>query len=254
MPAPAISIIVPSFNAESVIVSCLDSIVCQELAPTEVLVIDGLSTDRTAELVQDYASRYPYIHWFAAADKGVYDAMNKGIALAKGEWLYFLGSDDVLLQPDTLEQVFHKAANQTGGLIYGNVRFRHSGLIYNGPFDLKRILWGGNICHQAIFYHRSVFAKLGGYDLDCPVYADHDFNIRCFMDRSIVTRYIPDIIAIYNETDGLSARQKEDPVFRRKQAAYIAQFNRRPKQRLLGFLRTIKSVLRKILRGTRNRV
>ncbi|MDR2410857.1 MAG: glycosyltransferase, partial [Bacteroidales bacterium] len=86
---PVLSIIIPTYNSSKTINRCLDSILCQSYSNYEILVMDGLSSDNTLELVKAYNDRR--IQIYSGKDNGIYDAMNKGIALAKGEWLYFSG-------------------------------------------------------------------------------------------------------------------------------------------------------------------
>ena len=93
---PIISIIIPTYNVESTIGTVLESITAQTFRGYEVVIVDGVSKDGTAEIVARYAAGNPAIRWVQEKDKGIYDAMNKGVGLARGEWLYFLGADDTL--------------------------------------------------------------------------------------------------------------------------------------------------------------
>lgn len=240
MNSPLITIIIPCFNAQNFLERNLNSIVEQSFPNKEVIIVDGGSTDHSHMIAKNFISKFNFIRWYSEKDKGVYDAMNKGINLAKGDWIYFLGADDVFYHDNVLAEVFSKQIPTKTGLIYGNVEFLYSKMIYNGAFDLKRILFGGNICHQAIFYRKSVFQKLGLFDLECKIYADHDFNIRCFINKQFHIQFIDAIIACYNERDGLSALDKHDSVFRDKQMQYIKAFNRKPIQLIKKAYQSIK--------------
>ena len=99
-----LSIIIPTYNSASVLAKALDSIVKQNFTDWEVLVMDGVSTDNTIKVAQSYNDSR--IHIFSEPDKGIYDAMNKGIEKAQGEWLYFLGSDDWLLNGNVFDSLF----------------------------------------------------------------------------------------------------------------------------------------------------
>lgn len=193
------SIIIPTFNAENTINECLASIYIQDFKDFEVLIIDALSTDHTLSIVNSFTNNN--IKIFAETDLGIYDAMNKGINLAKGEFLYFLGSDDSLFNPEVLKEI-HSAINLvTDQIIYGNVKMKGSnkwvkdGSVYGGAFDLKRVL-NHNIPHQAIFYRHTVFSILGGYNLRYPVFADHDFNIKAFSKYTF--KYVEIIVANFS--------------------------------------------------------
>lgn len=229
MAAPRISIVIPCYNAEKLLPGCLDGLAAQEYGDKEVIIVDGASTDGTMEIVRRYSEKYPWLRWVTEKDRGVYDAMNKGVGMATGEWIYFLGADDSfydnrvlagIFQPDDPRGSVGYGGSHGADILYGNVEFKYSKCVYGGPFHLRRLLFESNICHQAIFYRRSVFGKAGLYDIGCPIYADRDFNIRCFLRKDFKIKYVDRIIAVYNEEDGLSAAKKEDANFRAKQAVY----------------------------------
>ncbi|GAB4128568.1 MAG: hypothetical protein OHK0045_02960 [Raineya sp.] len=92
MSLPKISIITPTYNAEKTIGACLESVAKQNYPYLEHWIIDGLSTDNTIKIVSEYARKYPHIKYVSEKDRGIYDAMNKGIDLAKGDFPTVLGS------------------------------------------------------------------------------------------------------------------------------------------------------------------
>lgn len=226
--APRISIIIPCYNARKFLAACLEGVLAQAYADKEVIVVDGASTDGTLDIIKDYSAKHPFIRWVAEKDRGVYDAMNKGVGMASGEWLYFLGADDAFYNANVLAGIFSTGAAAGADIIYGNVEFRYSKRIYDGPYDLRKLLFVSNICHQAIFYRKSVFERVGLFDIGCKIYADRDFNIRCYLQKGIRIRFVNRVIAVYNEQDGLSALENADPDFRAKQTRYIEDYNNRP--------------------------
>lgn len=208
-----ISVVVPTHNAESHVGRCLDSLCCQTFREFDVCVVDALSTDGTCDVVERYRSTSGMaLSLWSGPDAGVYDAMNKGIALAKGDWLYFLGADDALYDPEVLAHVSKEMAAGDADLLYGDVVKRSHELREGGEYSLERLLFKGNICHQAIFYHRSVFDRIGTYSMRYPIWADWELNIRCFRHPGIRTRWLDRLIATCNDVTGLS--REEDPVFR----------------------------------------
>ena len=164
-------------------------------------------------------------------DQGIYDAMNHGVSLARGAWLLFLGADDVLYEADTLAYVAaFIREHQPSDLVYGDVILRSSSTRYAGVFDLDRLLFEQNICHQAIFYRRQLFSAIGPFNLRYPVWADWDFNIRCFSNPALVTRYMDIVVANFNDMSGISRNRDRElkkrlPLYIRASAA--EQFNRR---------------------------
>lgn len=200
-----ITIVIPTFNSGRRIERCLQSILAQRFSDYEIVVVDGGSTDQTCQRVEMLVREGAPIVLHSEKDEGVYDAMNRGVNLARGDWLLFLGSDDELYSPTVLaEMAAHLTPNVD--LVYGNVMARgasswaQDGAIYDGPFDDEKIL-ERNICHQSIFYARSLFAHHGGYDLTYKVLADWEYNLRIF--RSARKKYVDTVVAAF-EGGGLS--------------------------------------------------
>jgi glycosyltransferase involved in cell wall biosynthesis len=206
MNPPLISVITPTFNSGAKIAATVASVLSQEKGLYEFLVVDGGSTDGTLAQLRAQGSA---LRCLSEPDEGVYEAMNKGIRLTSGEFLYFLGAGDRLL-PGVLEAVaaeirklqrHGKTSRPT--LLYGNVDWSSYSRPYDGRFNRFKLL-RRNICHQAIFYQRSVFERLGYYNTKYRFLADWEFNIRCFNDQGVHKRYIPLRIADY-EAGGKSA-------------------------------------------------
>lgn len=192
------SIIIPTYNSEATIQAALNSVKIQQFANFEVLVIDGKSSDKTVELSNQFRLEGLNLTCISEPDNGIYDAMNKGIAAAKGEYLYFLGSDDSLFNENVLQQVADSINQQPADLIYGNVLMSISGQIYDGAFSFAKLL-SKNISHQAIFYKRTIFHQLGGYNLEYKLHADWDFNLKCFSSPTIQTQFIDVLVARFTE-------------------------------------------------------
>lgn len=220
MPAPLFSIIVPTLNVAATVRACLDSLAAQTTPDFEVVLVDGGSQDGTVEIVGDFTAHFgPRLAFHRGTDQGVYDAMNRGVGLARGEWLLFLGADDTLFAPDTLAQVAaFIARHQPSHLVYGDVVMQGGATRYGGVFDLDRLLFEKNLCHQSVFYRRELFAGIGPYNLRYRIWADWDFNLRCFANPALVTRHMDIVVARYNDAGGLSLREDEElkrrlPVF-----------------------------------------
>ena len=200
------SIIVPTLNAVTTLRVCLDSIARQTCSDFELVVVDGGSTDGTLDIANSFAPDLgARLKIHCGTDKGAYDAMNRGVGLATGTWLLFLGGDDDLYEATTLARVAAFIGEHgPSDLVYGDVIMRSTSSRYDGAFDLDRLLFKKNICHQSIFYRRELFDSIGPYNLRYRVYADWDFNIRCFSNPALVTRYMGVVVARYNDMTGLS--------------------------------------------------
>lgn len=201
-----VSIIIPTYNSGKTIHACLKSISDQNYKDFEVLIIDGLSTDETIEIAGAYSNVIPKLTIVSESDKGVYDAMNKGILKAQGTWLYFLGSDDQLFNESTLKFIFDdkKEEVEKTDVVYGNVILKELNIhsSYHENFSIVNF-FHTNICHQSMFYRKTVFDKMGLYSLKYPVFADWEFNTRIFFAPFLRIKYIPDVIA-YFSMGGLS--------------------------------------------------
>ena len=200
-----ISVVVPTFNSERHLRNCLESLREQTYQNYEVVVVDGGSTDGTVRIIEEQAALFPRIIWRSEKDRGVYDAMNKGVALARGDWLLFLGSDDALYAPDVLAKMAPHLS-QEYNLVYGNVfsasasSWAPAGVVYDGEFNDEKIL-ERNICHQAIFYSRALFDQHRGYDQSYKVLGDWEFNLRIF--RTARKKFVDLIVARF-EGGGMS--------------------------------------------------
>lgn len=239
MSAPTFSIIVPALNAATTLGACLESVVNQTCTAFELILVDGGSTDGTLDIANTFAPDLGarlVIH--SGPDQGIYDAMNRGVSMAAGAWLLFLGSDDTLYESDTLA---HVAAfigeHEPSDLVYGDVIFRSTSSRHAGVFDLDRLLFEQNICHQSIFYRRELFSGIGPYNLRYSVWADWDFNIRCFSNPALVTRYMNIVVARYNDMTGLSAKTGTDKEFRKRLPRFFWASAPETIRRVAAFLR-----------------
>ena len=204
-----VSIITPTFNASNRILETLDSVLRQDRSLFEYIVVDGCSTDDTATVIQ---TRDANIRVIQEPDRGLYDAMNKGIAAASGRYLYFIGAGD-RLHDNVLERVASAVPAHDRGLIYGNFHLPDDPTDYYGEVSKWFLLLVYNICHQSAFYGREVFEHLGSYDLRYRIRADYALNIAAFCDDRIEKRYLDLCIADY-AADGISSVD-EDEAFKR---------------------------------------
>jgi len=192
-----LSIITPTYNSEKTIEACILSVLNQNFTDYEHIIIDGNSNDNTIAILK----KYTHLKWISETDKGIYDAMNKGISMAQGEWLYFLGSDDIIYKTDTFQSFFSEIKSETQ-IAYGNVKFKNSENIFNGIYDYEKLIMQ-NICHQAIIYKKNIFEQYGFYKLKYTYLSDYEFNIRTFCNQEIKWQFVNHIISIYNE-EGVS--------------------------------------------------
>lgn len=213
MNLPKISIITPTYNAAATIEKVILSVANQSYENIEHLFIDGLSTDNTLSIIKKYQQKFKHIKLFTEKDNGIYDAMNKGIILSKGDWLYFLGADDELFNANIFTELYNEEYLFKPNILYGNVYINgdipwaKDKMIYDGPFDLSKLL-KKNICHQAILYPAFVIRKIGFYNEKYYITADWEYNIRCYSQFEFV--YIDKVIAIFNSGGKSSIGEMDD--------------------------------------------
>lgn len=201
------SIIIPTFNSANYIRRCLDSIVAQTYKDFEVLVMDGASKDETVEIAQSYNDKR--IKVYSENDRGIYDAMNKGIDRSMGEWLLFMGSDDYLFNSEVLYNVLQHLSNDYD-VVYGESD-SHWSEMHRGEWSLEKL--EANRVHQAIFYNRHFFGLTLRYNLNYPILADYDMNLRWLLNKDYRHKYIPVTISHMSE-GGVSGCVRDEKFFK----------------------------------------
>jgi len=196
---PKVSIIVANYERAQALEETVRSIVIQKYPNLELIIIDNASRDMSVEVIKKYENHIA--HWVSEPDKGIYDAFNKGIKMSSGEWIYFIGSGDRLLDDSAI--ITALSAERDADLIYGNVYFHDYRSVYPGRLSKRRLV-DQNICQQSIFYRSRLFEKFGMFEIKYPVLADWVFNMRCFGHKSVRTRFVDEIIAFF-EGGGRSA-------------------------------------------------
>ncbi|MDT0556026.1 glycosyltransferase family 2 protein [Patiriisocius hiemis] len=183
---PFFTIIIPTYNSENTLAVVLDSIVSQTCKDIEIILQDGKSNDATIEIANSFKKLIPSLHIYQEKDSGIYDAMNKGMDKATGDWLLFLGGDDQLYENTTLEMSTSILQKSNANVVYGNAKiigntgWANDGDIYDGIFNIQK-LFKKNICHQAIFYKRDfILNNIGYFNLNYKQCSDWDFNLRCW--------------------------------------------------------------------------
>ena len=200
-----ISIIIASYNSESVIRVVLDSIVKLNIPNWECIVVDGLSHDNTISIVEEYANKEPRIRYVSEKDHGIYDAFNKGWQLATGKWVYYIGSDDELI-PSGIEKLLEVSQDQD--CVYGEVLLRNEdGNITYFKSKPSKVLPTAMCCgHQALIMKRSKIEQLGGFDTSFRISADYDLLLRAYAHGSSFL-HVPDTpVAFFACTTGVSSK------------------------------------------------
>jgi putative colanic acid biosynthesis glycosyltransferase len=197
---PLVSVILVVKNGEKYIDSCIKSIINQTYERIELVIIDGLSTDGTISYINKFSS--PKIRLISESDYGIYDAMNKGITAAKGDWIIFLGVDDCIYHPETISSIFgYNKIDPRIMLIYGMGKC--GSRILKNTFNW-RMLKGNSLNHQCIFYNKNVF-KLMQYETKFKLASDYLLNLMLYSIR-VKSLFVDKFICLYGE-HGISSRE-----------------------------------------------
>ncbi len=204
---PKISIIIVCYNSGKTIEETLKSIINQTYRNRELIIIDGLSKDNTLEIIKKYNDNIDLL--VSEKDSGIYDAMNKGLKLAKGEWVIFMNTGDSFYDNSSLESIIERA-NPYDDVIYGNsVIHYNNSLFIVCPKPLKSIENNGlPFCHQCVLVKNSTLKKYSIiFDLNYKYVADYKmfytlYSLGCKFSYHNVN------VAIYDITDGLTANNK----------------------------------------------
>lgn len=201
---PKISIITINYNNAEGLRQTIQSVLEQSYTAIEYIVIDGASTDGSQLVVEEFSSKLAYA--LSEADKGIYNAMNKGIKVATGDYLLFLNSGDKLLGNDTIERVV--ANGMEADLVYGDLQFVDGTKewTWNLPETLTfQTFYTSTIAHPSTFIKRALFVTVGLYDEALKIVSDWKFFLLATAKHNCSYKHINQVISAYN-FDGISSR------------------------------------------------
>jgi glycosyltransferase involved in cell wall biosynthesis len=198
---PKFSIITVVYNDVENIEETIKSVINQTYKNFEYIIIDGNSDDGTVEKIKKYEKKISY--WVSEKDKGIYDAMNKGIKKARGELLYFLNSNDFFYNNDVLKNVAEQYLEKgKPDILYGRLYCKYNDSLRKDTISpkinpKKRLPNGSTIYHQSSFIKKKAFEDLGLYEIKYKLAGDYDFFCRCFV-AGLEFCYIENIVSIFN--------------------------------------------------------
>ena len=203
-----ISIITVAFNAARTIADTLESVAAQTHAEIEHIVVDGASTDGTLQIIERHRKHISRL--ISEPDQGIYDAMNKGLVLAKGEIIGFLNADDVYAHNGVLERVSATMAKDGLDALFGDAEFVNPDRpdqpvrrYRSERFHPKRIAWGWMPAHPALFLRRYVYERFGMFRTDYRIAGDFELVARMFHGDTLTYRHLPEVL-VRMQTGGVS--------------------------------------------------
>jgi glycosyltransferase involved in cell wall biosynthesis len=198
-----LSIITINYNNAGGLKKTLDSILGQTESSFEYIVVDGGSMDGSKDLLEKSTG---VTYWISEKDKGIYDAMNKGILKASGEYLIFINSGDRLYEPDTIKKIIPQLDGTS--VVYGNMKIDDGGELKEGfmpdKIDLKQMM-NDTLWHPVSFIKKELFDKYGLYKTDYKICGDYDFFFNVIVDKKVSLRHVNQFICVFDLT-GISSK------------------------------------------------
>lgn len=225
-----ISVIVAVFNGSRTLQRCMDSVARQSYPNKELIVIDGGSNDGTVDLIKQNHSKITY--WVSEPDRGIYNAWNKGLTQAHGEWICFLGADDWFDDATVLSRVVEslRHADSAYEIVYGQVKMVNAA---GGEVDRLGAPWeqvrrdfdNGTYClpTPAIFHRRCVFIKYGFFDEDFKIAGDYELLLRVL--RTASPLFLEGLMVSNMQQGGISSRPESAVIALREMATAKRQNN-----------------------------
>ena len=207
-----ISIITITYNAERWLERTMRSVLAQTCKDYEYIIVDGASKDGTVDIIKRLEPEFEgRLSWKSEPDKGLYDAMNKGIARAKGDFLWFVNAGDEIYAPDTLAHIVAAATDDTD-IVYGKacivnaegVKVSEHHKVTPSDLQRKHLLNGLVVCHQAILVRRSIADK---YNTDYRICADYEWVVKA-VTASRKNVYLDEYVCKFL-TEGVSQKQRK---------------------------------------------
>jgi glycosyltransferase involved in cell wall biosynthesis len=179
-----ISIITVVYNGEKYLEETILSVINQTYDNVEYVIIDGGSTDGTLDIIKKYEEKIDY--WVSEKDCGIYDAMNKGIDLASGEWINFMNAGDSLVNNKVLNNLLSELSNFCNDIVYGDINIIRSFDLISIYYKIcskidKYFLMENTICHQAIFFRKLLFLESGKHNLQYKIVGDYERLLTFFI-------------------------------------------------------------------------
>lgn len=194
-----ISIVTVAFNAENTIKDTIDSVLAQKGVELEYVIVDGASTDKTAEIVASYGDQIN--QFISEKDKGIYDGMNKGVQMAQGDIVGILNSDDFYLNDAVLQKVSGLFEDESIQGVYADLVYvdpnntdKITRTWKSGEYQIGAFKKGWMPPHPTFFVRKEVYEKYGFYSLDLKSAADYEFMLRTIHKEGIKIAYLPEVI------------------------------------------------------------
>ncbi len=217
---PSISIITPVLNCKNLIGNCIESVIDQD-NDVEHIIVDGGSTDGTLDVIDQYRS---FMHRvISQKDKGIYDGMNEGVSLAKGDIVGFLNADDFYAKNTIISKILQLFDKEDIDSCYGDLVYVDKinvGKIIrywkSGYYNTRRFYFGWMPPHPTFFVKKKYFYEYGFFNIDFTIAADYELMLRFLVKNGLTTYYIPEVL-VKMRTGGVSNRKLKNLIIKTTQ-------------------------------------
>jgi glycosyltransferase involved in cell wall biosynthesis len=199
IPKMKISLITVTYNSEKYLADCIESVLMQDHPDIEHIIIDGKSKDSTVEIIRKYESRIA--QWVSETDRGMYDAINKGIDMATGDIIGILNSDDMYASPDVVSKIATAFTEKNTDSLFGDLEYvdqEDTEKIYRvwkgKPYKRSLFHMGWMPAHPTFYIKRSLVQEYGGYESHYFTASDYEFMARYLFRHNISSQYLPQLI------------------------------------------------------------
>ncbi|MEZ9207068.1 glycosyltransferase family 2 protein [Vibrio splendidus] len=194
-----VSVITATYNSSKTVLDTLKSLNEQTYSDIEYIIIDGGSSDNTVSVIKEHCSKVASI--VSEPDKGIYDALNKGISAATGDIVGFLHSDDLLAYPDAIKELVETLQREKTQAVYADLEYVSKGDTSkvirkwtSGAFEKQKLRSGWMPPHPTFFMKRDLYIKHGMFDLDLKIAADYDSLLRYLWSNNVTASYLPKVV------------------------------------------------------------
>lgn len=197
---PLVSVITVVLNGEKYLEQTIKSVLSQTYNNIEYIIIDGQSTDKTLDIIKKHETKIDY--WLSEKDGGIYDAMNKGINLAKGEIIGILNADD-FYSPDAILNVTNTFLKTDADVLHGDIILLNNDIQTRMQPEIQKMMQQPSVFHPTCFVKKQVYSRIGDFNTDYKISADYDFLLRC-LKSNFKFEYISQVLT-YFRPGGMSA-------------------------------------------------
>lgn len=225
-----VSIITIAFNSQNSIADTIESVLSQTYPDIEYIIVDGKSKDMTVDIVKSYGDK---VHKLVSEpDKGIYDALNKGIAMATGDVIGFLHSDDVFGGSEIIEKVVALFSEKQTDSVYGDLQYVYKNDMSRvfrhwkaGDFNVRKLKMGWMPPHPTFYVKKSIYDAYGTFNISFKIAADYDNMLRLLGKHRITTAYLP-VVMVKMRVGGASNRSLKNIIRKSSEDMRAIRVNR----------------------------